>query len=151
MVYPDSIASGDLGLLVFSAVYQNLLNDLLGPREGGLDMGIIRAPEEIVDADDVAVAYAHSIFLEARKHVAVEIVAGQQGLLKPIALLLDPLGVRVVDAVQDVGNPGEFVLHGAHLEFWIALKDAAEDHVTKRHPHPVVGVGQEGGADAVAG
>src|SRR5258708_34060084 len=113
-------------------------------------MGVIRAPEEIVDTDDVAVAYAHGIFLKARKHVAVEIVAGEHGLLEPIALLLDPLGVRVVDTVQEVGYPGEFVLYGAHLELWIALEDAAEDHVAKRHPHPVVGVGQEGIAAAVA-
>ena len=94
MVYPGGVASGDLGLLLFSAVPQNLLDDLPAPGEGGLDMGVIRAREEIVDADDVAVAYAHGIFLEAGKHVAVEIVAGQHGLLKPIALLLDPLGVR---------------------------------------------------------
>jgi hypothetical protein len=46
---------------------------------------------------------------------------------KPIALLLDPLGVGVVDAVQEVGNAGQCVLHGAYLEFWIALKYAAED------------------------
>src|SRR3984893_7808412 len=124
MVYPGSIASSDLGLLLFSAVLENLLNDLPAPGGGGFDMGIIRAPEEIIHTDDVAVAYAHGVFLEARKHVAVEIVAGQHGLLKSIALLLDPLGVGVVDAVQEVGNPGQFVLHGAHLEFWIALKDA---------------------------
>jgi hypothetical protein len=41
VVYPGSIASGDLGLLLFSAVHQNLLNDLPAPGEGGLDMGII--------------------------------------------------------------------------------------------------------------
>src|SRR5712672_1068576 len=150
MVYPGSIASGDFGLLLFSTVLQNLLNDLPAPGEGGLDMGIIRAPEQIVDTDDVAVAYAHGIFLEARKHVAVEIVAGQHGLLKPIALLLDALGVGVVDAVQEVWNPGQFMLHGAHLEFWVALKDPAEDHLTEGHPHPMVGVGQEGVADAIA-
>src|ERR1700728_3448494 len=150
MVYPGSIASRDLGLLLFGAVYQNLLNDLPSPRKSGLDMRIIRAPEEIVDTDDLAVTYALGIFLEPRKDVAVEVVAGQHGLLEPIALFLDPLGVRVVDAIQEMGNPGQFVLHGAHLESWIALKDAAEDHVAKRHPHPVVGVGQEGIADAVA-
>jgi len=60
------------------------------------------------------------------------------------------LSVRVVDAVQEVRNPGEFVLHGAHLEFWIPLEDAAEDHVAQRHPHPVVSVGEKGIADAVA-
>jgi hypothetical protein len=41
MVYPDGIAAGDLGLLLLSAVRQNLLNDLPGPRERGLDMRII--------------------------------------------------------------------------------------------------------------
>src|SRR5438132_13201476 len=99
-------------------------------------MGIIRAPEEIVDANDVAVAYAHGIFLEARKHIAVEIVAGQHGLLKPIALLLDALGVGVVDAVQEVRNPGQLMLHGADLELWVELKDAAEYHLTAGHPNP---------------
>ena len=41
MVYPGSIASGDLGLLLFSTVLQNLLDDLPAPGEGGLDMGVI--------------------------------------------------------------------------------------------------------------
>ena len=41
IVYPGSIASGDLGLLLFSAVLQNLLNDLPAPGESGFDMGII--------------------------------------------------------------------------------------------------------------
>src|SRR3954469_2206206 len=117
MVYPGSIAAGDLGLLLFGAVPQNLLNDLPTPGESGLDMGVIRAPKEIVDTDDVAVAYAHGIFLKARKHAAVEIVAGQHGFLKPVAFLLDPLGIGVIDAVQEVGNPRQFVLDGAHLEF----------------------------------
>src|SRR5215813_15153468 len=98
MVDPGSIASGDLGLLLFGTVLQNLLNDLPAPGEGGFDMGIIRAPEEVVDTDDIAVAYAHRIFLEARKHIAMEIVAGQHGFLEPIPLLLDTLGVGVVDA-----------------------------------------------------
>src|SRR5437667_2387628 len=115
MVNPGGVASGDLGLLLFSAVDQNILNNLPAPGEGGLDMGVIRAPEGIIDTDDVAVAYTLGIFLEARKHVAVEIGAGQRGLLKPIALLLDPLGVRVVDAVREVGNSGQFGVRGAEL------------------------------------
>jgi hypothetical protein len=41
MVYPGSITVGDLGLLLFTAVRQNLLDDLPAPGEGGLDMGII--------------------------------------------------------------------------------------------------------------
>ena len=41
MVYSGSIAAGDLGLLLFTAVRQNLLDDLPAPGEGGLDMGII--------------------------------------------------------------------------------------------------------------
>src|SRR5215472_3139420 len=41
VVYPGSIASGDLGLFLFSAAGQDLLNDLVAPGEGGLDMGII--------------------------------------------------------------------------------------------------------------
>ena len=41
MVYPSGIAAGDLGLLLFSAARQNLLNDLPAPGEGGFDMGII--------------------------------------------------------------------------------------------------------------
>ena len=41
MVDPGGIASGDLGLLFFSAVLQDLVNDLPGPGERGLDMGVI--------------------------------------------------------------------------------------------------------------
>src|SRR5262249_30902957 len=41
MVYSGGIASGDLGLLLFSAARQDLLNDLVAPGEGGLDMGIV--------------------------------------------------------------------------------------------------------------
>ena len=41
VVNPDSIASGDLGLLLFSAVLQNLVNDLPAPGERGFNMRII--------------------------------------------------------------------------------------------------------------
>src|SRR5215469_10832037 len=41
MVDPGSIPSGDLGLLLFRAVLQNLLNNLPAPGEGGFDVGII--------------------------------------------------------------------------------------------------------------
>src|SRR5215472_16691084 len=41
MVYSGSIPADNLGLLLFTAVRQNLLNDLPGPGEGGFDMGII--------------------------------------------------------------------------------------------------------------
>ena len=41
MVDPGSIAAGDLGLLLFSAARQDLLNDLVAPGEGGLDMGVV--------------------------------------------------------------------------------------------------------------
>src|SRR5690349_1507554 len=41
VVYPGGIASGDLGLLLFGAARQNLLNDLVTPGEGGLDMRVI--------------------------------------------------------------------------------------------------------------
>src|SRR5215471_5306754 len=41
VVYPGSVASGDLGLLLLSAARQDLLNDLVAPGEGGLDMGIV--------------------------------------------------------------------------------------------------------------
>ena len=40
-VDPGRVASGDLGLLFFSAVHQDLLNDLVAPGEGGFDMGIV--------------------------------------------------------------------------------------------------------------
>src|SRR5229473_8303727 len=39
IVYPGGVASGDLGLLLFSAVSQNLLDDLMAPGESGFDMG----------------------------------------------------------------------------------------------------------------
>ena len=41
MVYPGSIASGNLGLLLFSAARQDLVNDLVAPGERGFDVGII--------------------------------------------------------------------------------------------------------------
>jgi hypothetical protein len=41
MVYPGGIPAGDLGLLLLSAIRQNLPKDLLGPWEGGFYMGII--------------------------------------------------------------------------------------------------------------
>ena len=89
-------------------------------------------PEEIVDADDVAVAYAHGVFTPGSpERIAVEIVAGEHGLLEPIALLLDPLGVGVVDAVGDGGVPGQLVLQTVRPAVWIAFKDAAEDRFTR--------------------
>src|SRR5579862_8405184 len=88
IVDPGSVAAGDLGLLFFGAVAQNLFDDLPASGEGGFDVGVIRAPEEIVDADDVSVADAHGIFLKAGEHVSVEIVARQHRLLEAITLLL---------------------------------------------------------------
>ena len=41
MVYPGGIAAGDLSLFLFSAARQDLVNDLVAPGEGGLDMGIV--------------------------------------------------------------------------------------------------------------
>src|SRR5436309_4543703 len=106
MVYPGGIPAGDLGLLLLRALRQNLLKDLLRPEEGGFDMRIIGAPQEIVYADDVPQLDPQAIFLEAVEHVAVDIVARQHGLLKPVAAFLDSLGVRVVNAVQEMGDPG---------------------------------------------
>jgi hypothetical protein len=111
MVDPGGIPAGNLGLLLLRTLRQNLPKDLLGPGEGGFDMGIIGAPQEIVHADDVPQLYAQAIFLEAVEYVAVEIVAGQHGFLKPVAVLLGPLGVRVVDPVQEMGDPGQLHLY----------------------------------------
>ena len=66
-------------------------------------------------------------------------------------LLLDPLGIGLVDAVQEVGNPGQFVLHGAHLEFWITLKDAAEGHVAGYPRSPTMGTPLGGRRDGRGG
>src|SRR6266571_2559272 len=149
MVYPGGILAGDLGLLLLRALRQNLLQDLLRPWEGRFDMRIIGAPQEIVHADDVPQLDPQAIFLEAIEHVAVEVVAGQHGLLKPVAVLLDSLSVRVVDPVQEMGDPGQLHLHRPNVQLRMALKDPAEDHVAKRHADPVIRIGEEGGTHAI--
>ena len=57
-----------------------------------------------------------------------------------------PLGVGVVQAVQEVGRPGQFHLYRPHLELGEALEDAVEDHVGEGAADPVVHVADEGGA-----
>src|SRR5207248_11368972 len=136
MVYPGGSPASDLGLLLLRALRQNLLKDMLCPGEGGFDMGIIGAPQKVVYADDVPHLDPQAIFLEAIEHIAVDIVAGQHGFLKPIAAFLDSLGVRVVDAVQEMGDPGELHLHRANLQGRMALKHPAEDHVGQGRADP---------------
>jgi hypothetical protein len=67
MVHSGSIAAGDV--LLFGAVYQIILDDLPSSRKSGFDMRIVRAPEEVVYTDDVAVANVHDVFLEASKDI----------------------------------------------------------------------------------
>src|SRR5437660_10126894 len=133
MVYPGGIPAGDLGLLFLRALRQNLLQVLLRPWEGRFDMGIIGAPQEIVYTDDVPQLDPQAIFLEAIEHVAADIVARQHGLLKPVAVLLDSLGVRLVDPVQEMRDPGQLNLYRPSLRCRIASNDPAAVYV--RHGH----------------
>ena len=69
MVYPGGIPASDLGLLLLRALGQNLPKDLLRPGEGGFDMGIIGAPQEIVHADEVPQLDPQAIFLDRKSVV----------------------------------------------------------------------------------
>ena len=57
-IYPGGVAAYDFGFLLLRAAHQNLFDDLLGPGEGRLWMGIIRAPQQLVYTYDVTVSYA---------------------------------------------------------------------------------------------
>ena len=76
------------------------------------------APLQIVHAYNVPHLYAQAVFLKAAEHVAVEKLAGKYVLLKPVGPFkgfLGPLGVSVVHAVQEVGDPGQLHLHRPYL------------------------------------
>ena len=56
-----------------------------------------------------------SILLEAQEHVAVEIVGGKHIFLESVAVLLKPLGMGVIQPVQEMGNLGQLVVHCSYL------------------------------------
>src|SRR5207244_12850582 len=99
----------------------------LGKR--ALGMWLVRAPHHLIDADQVAVADAQRVFLEAQEDVAVEEVAGQ-ALLEPVPPRAPrALGVRVVEPVEEEGNPAELVLDRADPEPRVPRADPGEDAV----------------------
>jgi hypothetical protein len=66
-VQAGGVAAGDLGLFVVPHPGQDLRQDLprLGKRR--LAVRIVRAPHQVVDADDVAHANADGVLLEAQQ------------------------------------------------------------------------------------
>jgi hypothetical protein len=72
--------------------------------ERALGVGIARARHHLVDADQVAVADAQRVFLEAQEDVAVEELAGQ-AVLEPVPPRASrALRMRVVEAVEEGGT-----------------------------------------------
>src|SRR5262245_4114897 len=74
-VHARGVGAHDLGLLVLRHAGEDLAQDLARLREGGLAVGIVRAPHHVVHADLVAQADADAVLLEAQDDVAVEEVA----------------------------------------------------------------------------
>ena len=74
-------------------------------------MGIVSNPIAIVHAYDVPVSYPQGVLLEPQEHVIVEEVAGKGMIFEQVVgVTMDSLGVGVVEAVQEVGRPGQIVL-----------------------------------------
>src|SRR5215468_3553927 len=86
------------------------------------------------------------VFLEAQEDVAMEKIAGPCLVLKAVPPVTPgALSIGIINAVEEMWYPTEFVLHCADAQAWVALEDAGEEHVTQRHAYPVIGVGEQGG------
>src|SRR4029453_14036880 len=97
------------------------------------------------DTDQGAVSDAQLVFLKAEKDAAMEEITREHGVPKAVPPVApSALRVRVIETLQEMRHPAEFVLHGADMQARIALKDAGEDHMPEGHTHPMIGVGQEG-------
>ena len=68
-------------------------------------MGIIRAPQQIIQADVVPELYTEAVLLETEEYVAVEVITRQHVFLKLVCISLAPLSVGVVHPIQEVRYP----------------------------------------------
>ena len=109
-------------------------------------MGVIRAPEQVVDPDVMAKLYPQLVLLEPDEDVAAEEVAGQGVSLEPVAVdPHGPLQVEVVHPAHEVGGPGDLELHHAHLQLGVTLEYARKDHPVDTLPGVVLPVGEVDG------
>src|SRR5687767_8604756 len=114
----------DAPALVLGHAGEDALQDLARARERRLRVRVVRAPHQRVDADEVAVADAEAVLLEAQEDVPPEEVARQGVALEPVpAVPSRALRVRVVQPVQEVGRPRHLVLGGSGAQPRVALED----------------------------
>src|SRR5215475_11926025 len=116
LIQAGDVLPGNQDFLLLWHVGQNLVQNLPALRPRGLLVGIIRAPHQILDTNNSAVPDAHHIFLEAAEDVLAEEIARQHCALEAVPVgAAGPLGVGVIEAVQEVRNPGEFLFNSADL------------------------------------
>jgi mono/diheme cytochrome c family protein len=147
VVQPRHVRVRDLPAVGLRHAIEDAFEDLTRPREGGLRVRVVRSPHQQIDADEVAVADAQAVLLEAQEDVAAEEVAGQHVAREAVpARSARALRVRVVEALDEVRRPRQLVLGRAHAQARMALEHAAEDEVREGHAHEVIRIGEHGGA-----
>src|SRR5262249_52769089 len=76
-VDPGRVPAGDLGLLLLGAAGQQLREDLPRLGESALEVRVVGAEGERVDADAGALLDGEGVLLEADEGVAAEVIAGE--------------------------------------------------------------------------
>src|SRR5215475_12381999 len=97
LIQAGDVLPGNQDFLVLWHVRQNLVQNLPALRPRGLLVRVIRAPHQILDANNGPVADAHDVFLETAKDVLAEEITRQYRALKAMPVgAAGPLRVGVV-------------------------------------------------------
>ncbi len=100
-------------------------------------MGIVRSPNQRLDASVIAELNAEIVLLKAEKHMAAEDIAGQLAMRIAVRGLLLSLDIHIVEYPEEVKYPGDLKLDRTNFELGEAVEHAAIDHIREAMPHPV--------------
>src|SRR6266446_521600 len=129
VVDPEHVPTQDQLLLVLGHTGEVAGDRFARLGEGGVEVRVVRAPQHLVHADQVAAAYAGNIVLESGVHLATPIV-GRVPLELGEAWGESP-GVPL-QPLQVVRDPADVVLDRDELQMRMPLKHGARDHFGDR-------------------
>src|SRR5438128_4927112 len=86
---------------------------------------LFRSPHDVVGRDLRHRAHTVEVLLERRVHLALEV--GTRGKLEP-EVIGEPLLVRIVEALEHVGEPADAALAEHQRQLGMTLADAGENH-----------------------
>src|SRR5262245_35631845 len=81
-VQPCGVPARDQRLLLLWNPLQNAVDDLSGVGKGGLGMGIVRPPQQVLDPNVGAKLDAEVVLLEADEDIVTEEIARQRSVLE---------------------------------------------------------------------